>query len=404
MKRRLVYLSILVGSFLPISSFGEPSWGHYQHDTAHTGRTNAPVDPSSLALAWSSQDFHVGPLIVGDTLYARRLDGLSTVVTAFSLTDGEVKWSYFGEDIYFGYMQVAGDLVVLDGWDDIVGSDTLSVLNRKTGQLLYKVALPFEFGLTDLTLDRDPQAGGFTAYCNSDGTLVAVNLGKTSGHYLWTEVGDFGDRCIPTVIENSVVMFGGESGTALDRATGAQNVFFIDSAGNTTGGSPAVYNSRRKDFYVKLDYELQGESRVMAFHYDSQNSIDLLWTRTTPFSQFGGAVAIGPEGNLYSVASDELAIIDPNDGSTIRSVPFPFDKFNGCTPALTRGVVWIHSGTQIYAYDSRTLDLLRTFDGGPGSAFGFDPVGAFVSGTAALNTGVTGGISVYQTKSPGLEW
>src|SRR6476646_2912579 len=163
MKRLLFYLSIAVGSFLAGSSFGAPSWGHYQHDTAHTGRTNAPVDPSSLALAWSTQD--VAPLIVGDTLYARHLDGESTVVTAFSLNDGQVKWSYFGEDIYFGYMQVAGDVVVLDGFDNGVLFDTLSVLNRKTGQFLYKAVLPFKFALTDFTLDRDPQSGGITAYC-----------------------------------------------------------------------------------------------------------------------------------------------------------------------------------------------------------------------------------------------
>jgi len=400
MKHFFFRLSVAIFSFLAGNGFGAPSWGHYQHDTAHTGRTHAPVDPPSLALAWSAQDFYVAPLIVGDTLYARRLDGLSTVVTAFSLNDGQVKWSYFGEDIYFGYVQVAGDVVVLDGFDyGGIFFDTLSVLNRKTGQFLYKVVLPFKFALTDLTLHRDPQSGDITAYCKSFETLVAVHLGKAGGYYLWTEAGDFGDRSIPTVIENSVVVFGGGSGTALHRATGAQNVFFIDSDGNSTSGAPAVYNSRRKDFYVKLDYQAQGETRVMAFHYNSQNSIDLLWTRTTPFSQFGGAVAIGPEGNLYSVGSDELAIIDPNDGSTIRRVPFLFGTFNGCTPALTRGVVWIYSGTQTYTYDSRTLELLRIFDGSPGSSFGFDPVGAFIPGTAALNTANNGGVSVYRSQS-----
>jgi hypothetical protein len=397
-KRLLFRLSVVIFFFLVGNGFGAPSWGRYQHDTAHTGRTNAPVDPSSLALAWTAQDFYVGPLIVGDTLYATRLDGLSTVVTAFSLNDGQVKWSYFGEDIYFGYMQVAGDVVVLDGFDyGGIFFDTLSVLNRKTGQFLYKVVLPLEFALTDFTLDRDPQSGGFTAYCKSFETIVAVHLGKAGGQYLWTEVGDLGDRSIPTVIEDSVVMFGGGSGTALDRATGTQNVFFVDFAGNSNSGAPAVYNSRRRDFYVKLDYQVQGETRVMAFHYNSQDSIKPLWTRITPFSQFGGAVAIGPEGNLYAVGSNELAIIDPNDGSTIRSVPFLF--VNGCTPALTRGVVWLHSDTQTYAYDSRTLELLRVFDGSPGFDLGYDPVGAFVPDTAALNTRRTGGVSVYRSQS-----
>jgi len=85
-KRLLFRLSVVIFFFLVGNGFGAPSWGRYQHDTAHTGRTHAPVDPSSLALAWTAQDFYVGPLIVGDTLYATRLDGLSTVVTAFSLT------------------------------------------------------------------------------------------------------------------------------------------------------------------------------------------------------------------------------------------------------------------------------------------------------------------------------
>ena len=397
-KAVLFRISVVILCFLAGNGFGAPNWSHYQHDTAHTGRTNAAVDPSSLALAWNAQDFSHGPLIVGDTLYATRLNGLSTVVTAFSLRNGQVKWSYPGEDIYFGYIQVAGDIVVLDGFDygDIF-FDTLSVLNRKTGQFLYKVTLPFEFALTDLTLDCDPQDGGITAYCKSFDTLVAVRLGKARGHFLWKETGDFGDRSLPTVVENSVIVFGGGSGTALDRATGAQNIFFVDFAGNSNSGAPAVYNSQRKDFYVKLDYEAQGETRVMAFHYNSQNSIEPLWTRITPFGQFGGAVAIGPEGNLYAVGNNEIAIINPNDGSTIRSVPFLF--VNGCTPALTRGVLWVHSDTQIFAYDSRTLELLRVFDGSPGFDLGYDPVGAFVPGIAALNTTRTGGVSVYRTRS-----
>ena len=134
MKRLLFRLSVVIFSFLVGNGFGAPSWGHYQHDNAHTGRTNAPVDPSNLALAWSAQDY-ARALIVGNTLYARHLDGESTTVTAFSLSDGQVKWSYFGENIYFAAMQLAGDFIVLDGFDSgDVFHDTLSVLNRKTGQ------------------------------------------------------------------------------------------------------------------------------------------------------------------------------------------------------------------------------------------------------------------------------
>jgi hypothetical protein len=95
-------------------------------------------------------------------------------------------------------------------------------------------------------------------------------------------------------------------------------------------------------------------------------------------------VALGSNGNLYSVGSNELAIINPNDGSTIKSVPFLF--VNGCSPVLTRGAVWVYSDTQTFAYNSETLELLRTFDGSAGFNLGFDPLGAFVPGVAAINT------------------
>jgi hypothetical protein len=153
----------------------------------------------------------------------------------------------FWREHLFWLCAARGDFLVLDGFDNGMLYDTLSVLNRKTGQFLYKVVLPFKFPLADLTLDHDPQTGDVIA-CNggSFGTLVAVRLEQTGGSYLWTQFGDFGSNSIPTPIEDSVVMFGGGSGTALDRSTGAHNVFFVDSAGNSNGGAPAIYNSHRK--------------------------------------------------------------------------------------------------------------------------------------------------------------
>ena len=58
MKRLLFFrLSVVICSFLAGNGFGAPNWGHYQHDNAHTGRTNVPVGPSNLALAWSAQNY-----------------------------------------------------------------------------------------------------------------------------------------------------------------------------------------------------------------------------------------------------------------------------------------------------------------------------------------------------------
>lgn len=394
MKRLLFGVSVVFFSFLAGDGFAG-NWAHFQHDNAHTGRTDDLVDPSNLELAWSVQAYNRA-LIVGDTLYARTLAGESTILTAFSLSDGEVKWSYFGQDIYFASVAVAGDLIVLNGFDSgDVFQDTLSVLNRHTGEFLYKLLTPFEYALADPVLARDPKSGGILAIVNggSYGKLVAFLLDKAGGHHLWKERGDFTAESVPAVIEDSVVVFGVGSGTAVDRVTGAQNVFFVaDPGGN--GGQPAVYSPQRKDLYVKLDYADLGETRVIAFHYNIQDSIEPLWTRVTRLGQFGGTVAVGQEGNLYSVAGNELAIIDPNDGSTIQSVPYLF----GSSPALTRGVVWVSSYTQTFAYDSRTLELIRVFDWLPGGS-----TGLFVSDTAAINfsnctPSCNAGVSVYRSQ------
>ena len=143
------------------------------------------------------------------------------------------------------------------------------------------------------------------------------------------------------------------------------------------------FNPRRGDFYSKIDYRDEGVTRVRSFHYNSNDSIELLWTRTTPFNQFGGMVAIGSDDSLYAVGSSEIAMINPDDGSTLKSVPFLF--INGCTPALSGNVLWVYSDTDTYAYDSSSLELLETFPGSTGFQFGTNSAGAFAPGTAALN-------------------
>ena len=118
----------------------------------------------------------------------------------------------------------------------------------------------------------------------------------------------------------------------------------------------------------------------------------------------GGKVySVGAEGNLYSVGSNELAIIDPNDGSTIKSVPYLAEQ--GSNAILTRGVLWVNSWTQTFAYDASTLELLRVFDIAPPATAVPGSLGAFASDTAAINTGsscaptCTVGVSVFRSQT-----
>jgi len=358
-------------------------WAQYQHDNAHTGRTSAAVKPSILVPAWSAPGY-TGALIVGDTLYAKSYIGLSTAVSSFAVATGQLKWTHPGDNIYFANMTTAGAFVLLEGFDFGDPSiDTLTVLDRATGQFLYKLELPLSFSFLDPTIVRDSATGEITAYCSDGHALASVRVKQDAAQILWTQTGDLGTSSVPTIVGDSVIVVGSKTATAFDQATGARNDFFVDPIDNLSAGAPVAWNEQRSEFYVKVDYQAEGLTKVRAFHYDGNDSIDLLWTSTTPMDQFGGMPAIGPDDNLYVVRSGEIAILRPDDGSTLKSIPFPF--VNGCSPILTRRVVWVYSDTQTYAYDSMSLALLDVFEGSAGFNLGFIPVGAFTPGTAALN-------------------
>jgi PQQ-like domain len=357
------------------------NWGSYQHDPAHTGRTHSPVNPTKLSLAWTAPEYS-SPLIVGDTLYAKRIYDLSTDVTAFAVADGAVLWTYSGIDVYFGNLAIGGSFAVLEGFDFSGGSsDTLRVLDRQTGQLLYAIELPLSFSFLDPTLVRDPETGAITAYCSDGATIVSVALGRNSGRIVWTQSGDLGSSSVPTIVGDSVIVFGAFAGSAFDRTTGAQHIFYT-SPSSANHGAPVSYNADRSDFYVRLDYASEGVTNLLAFHYDGNDSIQLLWTRSKPLHQLGGGVAIGDDDTIYVVGSDEIALVDPDDGSTRQSIVFPFA--NGSTPALSRRVLWVDSETQTLAFDAASLVFLQVFDTGNNFGLGFDSPGAFVPGTAAL--------------------
>ena len=130
------------------------------------------------------------------------------------------------------------------------------------------------------------------------------------------------------------------------------------------------------------------------FHYEDNDHIFLVWQIAEPTSYAGGTVAIGPNGDVYDVNTNEIAEINPADGSTLRTIPGSF--VNGCTPSITKNVIWAYSENHTFAYDLGTLQTLATFNGA--DAYNFeDGPGAFKSGLFVLER--LNGFDVYQ-KAP----
>ena len=134
-------LLLLACSTLPAHA---TDWPYYQHDAERTGASTAIVKPAELELAWSAPEGYALPLIVGDTIYSTHTQGgvggpgIVTMITAFHLATGAIKWTYAVELTFPSMAAVGGGLVVFHS-GIVNDAGQLYVLDAITGALRYKV-------------------------------------------------------------------------------------------------------------------------------------------------------------------------------------------------------------------------------------------------------------------------
>ena len=379
-------------------------WPYYQHDASHTGDSSAFVNPLTLSLAWTAPSSPTGystPVIVGNTIYAMQnqqgIGNSQTTVSSFDLATGAIHWSYTGNFVFPSQPGVGGGFVTFVG--STLSSSSLYVLDATTGALRYTVVIQEAFVSMMPTVVQDPNTGNVTAFVTDGEQVSAVSLGQVIGSVLWTQSGEFGGDSIPTVVGTSIVLAGPGQYYAFDQATGAANHFW--SGGISGGGGTTVaYDAARQQFYVLAEYN-DPTPTVSAYHYTDNAHITLLWQRTGA-GVYGGSVAIGPTGNVYSAGQSVIWELDPSTGATLRSIPGSFA--NIVTPALTNNVLWIIGQSQTFAYDLVTLQLLRAFNGSRGNLnSAYDSPGAFADGYFVLDYGNIFGsesFDVYRGPTP----
>ena len=262
-----------------------------------------------------------------------------TTVSSFDVSTGAINWSYTGNFVFPSQPGVGGGFVTFVGENFssfTLSSSSLYVLDATTGTLLYTVPIPE--GATSLmpTVVEDTISGDVTAFVANGSQVSAVSLGAVSGSVLWTQTGEIGGASIPTVVGSSIVLAGPGQYYAFDQATGEANHFWSGGI-EGGGGSTVAYDAARQQFYVLEDYD--PDTTLSAYHYTDNAHITLLWQRTGEGVGYGGSVAIGPTGNVYSAGNTVIWELDPATGTTLRSIPGSFA--NGVTPALTSNVLWI---------------------------------------------------------------
>lgn len=358
-------------------------WTTYQHDAAHTGRSTADFDPTTLKRVWGSSSKNTQPIVVGNTLYdlTKSEDPLNPVaLISYNLATGQKNWSTNfkagGAAGWAGvsHLTFADGLLLFAGQNGIV-DHKLYAWDAATGTQRYVVDLPdIEYFSLTATVARNAN-NQLVAYVAGGNTIAAVALGASSGNVLWTSYGAaLGGSSIPTVVGESVILTGPGDYYAFDQLTGASNHFY-GTGGSGGGGVTVAYDSLRKQFYVR-DHE-----NLTAYSYTSQTSISQVWQM--PANVNGGSVAIGADGGIYFTDSTSLHSLferDPTDVHLVKSISMAAEYSFGATPTLSANSLFICDSEvvgQTKVYDLNTLALVRTLPKGrPGSNSAYQGSGA----------------------------
>ena len=337
MTKTLLLLGVSFALLAPSSLSPAASWPVYQHDFAHTGSSDAKIDPNTLQFAWKAPTGYATPLVVGHSVFATKNgagSGGLTEVSSFDLRTGKINWMYSGNFV-FPSQAAYGEGYVVFIAALANGPNYLYVLDASSGALLYTVAIAQGLGWVMPLVALEPTTNTVRVYCENLNTVTCVELGTISGSVAWTQTGLFGGFSIPTIAGNSIILAAPGQYYAFDRLTGAPN-HFHNSGGSGGGGVAAAYDSLRHQIYVLEDYS--GFTALSAYSYIDNDHITLVWQRTGPEIGTGGSVAIGCAGKVYVSGVSALSELDPATGATLRQISGSFAI--AMTPALTRGVIW----------------------------------------------------------------
>jgi hypothetical protein len=366
---QMLRCGFILGVVLQLGNAKADDWTTYQHDAAHTGRSTADFDPTSLIKVWGSSGGNSQPIVVGNNLYdlAGSGDPINPLaLTSYNLLTGQKNWSTTYAEGGGPHLSFADGLLLSAGRTSS-GNYKLYARDAANGTQRYAVDLP-SFGVSAVltpTVARNAN-NQLVAYIAGGQEIAAVALGASSGNVLWTShAGGLGGQSIPTVVGDSVILNGPADDYAFDQITGASNHFF-GTGGSGGGGETVAYDSARKQIYVRDP----GNGLLTAFSYTSQSSISQVWQ--VPASINGGSVAIGADGGIYLADSTSLHGLferDPTDGHLIKSISVATEFSFGVTPLLSANSLFIWSatgGVRTDVYDLDTFAFVRTLPKGRG--------------------------------------
>jgi len=322
----------------------------YAHDPQRTGLSASYLDPTSLTQTWTGTGY-VKPIIVGNTVYASN----NSQVASFNLANGQVNWSTTAAAGPIGY---AGSLLVGSNYT-VINSTVhpyLEILSAATGAPLYSVNVP-EGPNGQITIATDTTTSQPVAYVGDGrGDFTAVRLGPSSGTVLWTATGLLAGSGLSSVLGDYVLFANYQEYYAINRTSGAVNRFY---SGGGVGGEnyTPVVDATRNEFYIN-------SRNTLTAYTVSGTTISQLW-QITGAGIGNGAVALDPNGFLYSTDTGHLVKLDPATGHTLAMVTGTFA--NNSVPIVTANGIWNfgpgrgNADQAVFIYSLADLSLITKY-------------------------------------------
>ena len=362
--RRVVFIAVLVGSFIvassPVGLAAGADWPKYRFDLANTGFNPAEISISSanvanLRLAWGvNQHFDRGasPVVVNGVLYLSCQPTITAPPTpeecAVSIADGRLIWhTPLGSNWNASSAAVNGGRVFVgDG-----RPATMYALDAGTGAILWKT--PTRSGIDAHTGSAPVVANGIVYMSFDDGLLHAYNA--ATGVELWNVL-LISVNSTPAIVNGVLYVEGGSPG---DDYGGQPSLIGVLYAVNATTGqilwhslsqygygmaSPAVANGLV--FVASTNDNSNLDTNLLAYSAGGcrASPCEPVWQVGEPATPFGspayydGVVYQGfSDGRLYAVKASSGSLLWT--GATKMQAPYGMWAVQGA-PVIANGVVY----------------------------------------------------------------
>lgn len=297
----------------------------FRGNAAHTGEMPGPGITGRPYRAWrfeSTGELYSSPAVAGGLVYVGTKSGF---IYALDATTGDERWR-----VALGDYIVRSSPAIVDGSVYIGSGYSIYSLDAQTGHKTWEAKTPFS-GSSSPSL-----AGGSVYIASQSSSVYAIDA--ANGEQRWSFQTD-GPIFSSPAIDNDMVYVGTDSGKLLAMSAETGQVAWRFEAGAAIYSSPAIHGDL---VYITSRagkiFAIERAGGKLRWSYDAGGD-------ASPTLANGLVFVAGNDGGLYA--------LDAEVGGAPKWL-FPTGSQVTTSPVVANGVVYVASGSTLYAIEAAT--------------------------------------------------